>query len=233
MKYQELAAVIKDNIDHGAYHETGKLPTEDSLMTLYGVTRYCVRNAVNMLVEQGYMYPVQGSGIFVRESKKVGCLSLHSTKGLAAEFPNESIRTTVIKLEIISADQSIAERLKCPECTPVYYMIRLREVGDKKFAVEYDYYNKEIIRYLNREIAEGSLYRYIRNDLGLNIGFADKVIYGEKLEKETADLLGLNQGDPAIVVEDDAYLANGQMFDASKVVYHYKHARFFTLADMK
>lgn len=233
MKYQELATILKKNIDRGDYHETGKLPTEDRLIAMYNVTRYCVRNAVNKLVEEGCMYPVQGSGIFVRESKKAGCLSLQNTIGLSAEFPNVKIKTKVIKLEIIAADDEIAKRLKCGKDTKVYEIIRLRTVGDIKFAVEYNYYSKEIIRYINKEIAEGSLYGYIQNDLGLNIGFADKVIYSEKLAKETADLLELEQGDPAMVVEDDAYLANGQMFDASKVIYNYQYAKFFTLADMK
>lgn len=233
MKYQKLAAILKENIDKGLYHETGKLPTEDRLMALYNVTRYCVRNAVNLLVGQGCLYPVQGSGILVRESKKAGCLSLQNTMGLAAEFSSEEVRTKVVKIEEMTADERIGKRLKCKEGTPVYYIVRLRIVKGEKFAVEYSYYNKEIVRYINKEIAEGSLYKYIRKDMGLNIGFADKIIYCEKLKGEEAELLGLVEGEPAMIVEDDAYLANGLMFDASKVIYNYNYAKFFTLADMK
>lgn len=233
MKYQELASIIKKNIDQGFYRESEKLPTEDNIMKEYKVTRYCVRNAVNLLAEQGLVYPVQGSGMFVRESKKDGCLSLQNTKGLAAEFPEKEVHTKVIRLDMISPDEELQKRLKCTPETSVYQIVRLRVVGERPFAVEYSYYNKDIVRYINREIAEGSLYGYLRREMGLSLGFADKIMYCEKLDEEAAELLQLAPGDPGMIVEDYAYLSNGQMFDASKVIYHYKYAKFFTLADMK
>ncbi len=233
MKYQELASIIKENIKNGKYRETEKLPTEDKLMQQYGVSRYCVRNAINILVELGLVYPVQGSGMFVRESKKEGCLSLGSTKGLTAELSDHTVEAKVYHLEIIPADEKIATRMKCKIGTPVYYIIRLRTLDGVPLAVEYTYYNQEIVTKIDEKIASGSLFGYIKNTLGLNIGFADKVLYCNKLPKEAASYLGLLPDDPAIIIEDDAYLSNGQMFNASVVYYNYKIAKFFDLADMK
>ena len=233
MKYQELASIIKENIKNGKYRETEKLPTEDKLMQQYGVSRYCVRNAINILVELGLVYPVQGSGMFVRESKREGCLSLGSTKGLTAELSDHTVEAKVYHLEIIPADEKIATRMKCKIGTPVYYIIRLRTLDGVPLSVEYTYYNQEIVTKIDEKIASGSLFGYIKNTLGLNIGFADKVLYCNKLPEEAASYLGLPPGDPAIIIEDDAYLSNGQMFNASVVYYNYKIAKFFDLAEMK
>lgn len=233
MKYQELASIIKENIKNGKYRETEKLPTEDKLMKQYGVSRYCVRNAINILVELGLVYPVQGSGMFVRESKKEGCLSLGSTKGLTAELSDQKVEAKVYHLEIMPADEKIATRMKCKIGTPVYYIIRLRILDGVPLAVEYTYYNQEIVTKIDKQIASGSLFGYIKNTLGLNIGFADKVLYCNKLPEEAATYLELPTGDPAIIIEDDAYLSNGQMFNASVVYYNYKIAKFFDLAEMK
>lgn len=233
MKYQELASIIKKNIEEGVYRETAKLPTEDNLMKQYSVSRYCVRNAINILVELGLVYPVQGSGIFVRESKKEGCLSLGSTKGLTAELAGHRVDAKVFHIEIIKADEKIATRMKCKIGTPVYYIVRLRLLDDVPLAVEYTYYNQEIVNYIDEKIAEGSLFGYVKNTLGLNIGFADKVLYCDKLPEETASYLGRETGEPAIIIEDDAYLSNGKMFNASVVYYNYKIAKFFDLAEMK
>lgn len=233
MKYQELADIIKIDIDNGVYHESGKLPTEDNLIKEYSITRYCVRNAIEILVSMGYIYPVQGSGMFVRESKREGCLSVNSTKGISAEYPDKNIETKVIRLNVIEADEEIAKRMKCKVGTQIYDIVRLRIVDGEYFAVEYNYYNKEIVHYINKEIAEGSLYSYIRNDLGINIGFADKIILADELDKESSELLHLKEGAPALVVMDDAYLSNGQIFDVSKVIYNYKLAKLFNLAVMK
>lgn len=233
MKYQELASIIKENIKNGKYRETEKLPTEDKLIQQYGVSRYCVRNAINILVELGLVYPVQGSGMFVRESKREGCLSLGSTKGLTAELSDHTVEAKVYHLEIIPADEKIATRMKCKIGTPVYYIIRLRTLDGVPLSVEYTYYNQEIVTKIDEKIASGSLFGYIKNTLGLNIGFADKVLYCNKLPEEAASYLGLPPGDPAIIIEDDAYLSNGQMFNASVVYYNYKIAKFFDLAEMK
>jgi len=233
MKYQELASIIKENIKNGKYRETEKLPTEDKLMQQYGVSRYCVRNAINILVELGLVYPVQGSGMFVRESKREGCLSLGSTKGLTAELSDHTVEAKVYHLEIIPADEKIATRMKCKIGTPIYYIIRLRTLDGVPLSVEYTYYNQEIVTKIDEKIASGSLFGYIKNTLGLNIGFADKVLYCNKLPEEAASYLGLPPGDPAIIIEDDAYLSNGQMFNASVVYYNYKIAKFFDLAEMK
>ncbi len=62
---------------------------------------------------------------------------------------------------------------------------------------------------MNEEIALSSVYSYFIEDLRLNIGFADKVISCEKVNKENAQLLELNEGDPALLIENTVYLVNG------------------------
>ena len=88
-------------------------------------------------------------------------------------------------------------------------MKRLRIVDAKPFSIEVSYFKKDIIPYLNEEIALSSVYSYFIEDLRLNIGFADKVISCEKVNKENAQLLELNEGDPALLIENTVYLVNG------------------------
>lgn len=233
MKYQELANKIKKNIEDGLYRDTEKLPTEENLVEQYGVSKYCVRNAISILVEFGLVYPVQGSGMYIRDSKREGCLSLRNTRGLTEELTGHTVKTRVVHLEKIPATEKVAKRMKCKLGTPVYYIIRARSLDEEPLSVEYTYYNQKIVHVIDEKIAEGSLFGYIKNDLKLSIGFADKILRCDKLTQETAELLGLPTGDPAIIIEDDAYLSNGQMFNASVVYYNYKIARFFELAEMR
>ncbi|MDD3402675.1 MAG: GntR family transcriptional regulator [Hespellia sp.] len=233
MKYQELAYEIKKDIGAGVYHESDKLPTEEKLAEQYKVSKYCVRNAVNILTRLGLVYPVQGSGMYIREQRREDCLTLQDTNGLTEELTGDTINTKVIHLEIIAADDIIAARMKCNPGTPLYYIIRARSRNGIPLSVEYTYYNQEIIPVIDQQIAEGSLFRYIRKELGLNISFADKILRSDKLSEETAALLDLQAGDPAMVIEDEAYLSSGQMYNASVVYYNYKTARFFELTEIR
>ncbi|MBT1172825.1 GntR family transcriptional regulator [Bifidobacterium sp. MA2] len=232
MKYRELAKILKMEIERGEYRATGKLPTEPELMERFGVTRYCVRNAIALLVNLGDVCPVQGSGMFVREDDRDGCLNINNTRGLTSEFPGHAVSSKVIKLEQREAGGD-AGRLKCDPGDDVYSISRLRLLDGEPFAIEYALYLKEFVPYLNEEIADGSIYSYIRRDLKLVTGFADKLMYARKLDRGQADLLGLSAGDPALVVEDHAYLSNGRLFNVGTVYYHYEKATFFNFADLK
>ncbi len=227
MKYQEFAKILRENIENGDYKVNDKLPTEDNLIDMYGVSRYCVRNAINILVERGEVYPVQGSGMFVRKSKHEGCMNLATTRGLTSEFEGKDVSTKVIKIEITEADAKIAKRMHCAIGTELYYLERIRFINNSPISVEYTYYNKELISYIDMKIASKSLFGYIKDELGLSLGFADKVISCEEIDSVTAGYLGLEIGCPALVVEDDAYLSNGRLFNASKIIYHYQKTKFF------
>ena len=120
--------------------------------------------------------------------------------------------------------------MKCDIGTNVYYVKRLRIIDGNTFSMEYSYYNKDIIPYLNEEIAKSSIYSYILDDLKLNIGFADKLIYADKMDEESAKYLGLAMDDPALVIDNTVFLNNGNIFEVSKVIHNYKHAKLLKLA---
>ena len=104
-------------------------------------------------------------------------------------------------------------------------------IDNEPFAIEYTYFNKDIIPYLNKDITDKSIYSYILNDLKLNIGFADKIIYADKLNLEDAEILNLKKDDPALIIENTVFLTNGEIFEVSKVVHNYKNAKLLKSAN--
>lgn len=230
-KYEFVAQQLYTRIKNEEFSETKKLPTEDQLMEEYSVSRNTIRNAVKELIKLGLLYPVQGSGMFVRENQKKDTVCLTGTRGVSADHLQNKISTVCLKLEIVSADKELAKRMHCQLDTPIYYIERLRYLDNKPYAIEYTYYNKDIVLYLNKEIAEQSIYSYIKNDLKLSFGFADKYISAAKLTKKQSELLALEENDPAICIEDNVYLSNGELFNSSLVVYNYKLANFFMSAE--
>lgn len=233
IKYKEIADLMESSILNDEYAENAKLPTEEELMQRFEVSRNTVRKAISLLADRGYVYQVQGSGIFIRQRSKEGYITLGNMRGLTGDFASKVITTKLLKLEQIKANEEIAKKMRCDVGTDIYYVERLRYLDGVNFAVEYSYYNKNIIPYLNDDIVEKSIYSYVLNDLKLNIGFADKIIYCDKLDKKHSKLLKLEEGDPATIIEDTVFLTNGLIFDISKVVYNYKLAKMLSLANYK
>ncbi len=63
-KYQQLADALRKQLTAGAFGGTGKLPTEEKLRGLYGVSRQTVRQALAVLEEEGLIRRRQGSGAY-------------------------------------------------------------------------------------------------------------------------------------------------------------------------
>ncbi|MFE0104496.1 winged helix-turn-helix domain-containing protein [Streptomyces sp. NPDC059009] len=59
-------------ITHGHYAAGSRIPSENSLMKQYAVSRTTVRTALARLREEGYVEPRRGSGVFVRRAERVG-----------------------------------------------------------------------------------------------------------------------------------------------------------------
>lgn len=233
MKAKELKEILLEQIENGVYNETKKLPTEDQLIKTYGVTRYSVRRVIEELAEMCIVYQVQGSGVYIRENRRSGYLSLSSTRGISNEFIDKNVSTKLISMNLEKATEKDMELFKCDENTEIYNVIRLRHVDNNPFALEFSRYNKKLVPYLNKEIAESSIFNYIQDALKLNIGFADKIIESRKITEYEAELLELEKGDPAIIINDTVYLKSGEIFDCSSVVYNFKYAKFFDLAIFK
>ncbi|MED1059892.1 GntR family transcriptional regulator [Bacillus mycoides] len=224
-KYKQIADVLEQNIRDGLFNETKKLPKEEALMNRFEVSRNTIRKVVSQLVNRGYIFQVQGSGMFLRETSVTDYINLGSLRGLTKNLVSQNIETKVLEIEVIEANEEIVERMQCEIGTRLYFLKRVRIVDGKPFSIEVSYFKKDIIPYLNEEIALSSVYSYFIEDLRLNIGFADKVISCEKINKENAKLLELNEGDPALLIENTVYLVNGTIFELSQSMFHYEKTK--------
>lgn len=230
-KYKMVSESIQKDIEEGKYTEAGKLPTEDDLISLYEVSRNTIRKAIDLLVKRGVVMPIQGSGNFLRKVPTQGCVNLEDFYGLTTGFGDRKVEAKVIDFQRVVAEGNLAETMQCPEGTPLYYVERLRLVDGLRFVVEYSYFNKDVIPYLSREIAAASIYQYIAKDLKLQIGYVDRVIKADRLGPKDAELLGLKEGDPALISVNWAMLKSGAIFDYSIDIHNYQHTKFLKLSN--
>lgn len=95
-KYVMVKKDIKHNIINGKYKINEKIPTESELMAIYEVSRYTIRRAVGDLEHEGYIYRVQGGGMYVndwinnkvrseRSNQSIGVITTHIADYI---FPN-------------------------------------------------------------------------------------------------------------------------------------------------
>lgn len=176
LKYEMIVNDLQKRIMNEEFEENHKLPTEEKLIEEYKVSRNTIRNAIKILINLGIVYSVQGNGMFVRAPKKKGTVYLNSTRGVTMDNPGNKIVNKLLDIQVIEADEKLSQQMNCKIGTPVYYLKRLRIVDGIPYALERTYYNKDIVPYLGKEIAEGSIFRYLKDDLKLSFGFCCKYL---------------------------------------------------------
>ena len=68
-RYYQLASILREAITAGKFAAHQPIPSERQLEVLYSVSRTTIRQAIELLVRQGYLYRAHGRGTFVSPQK--------------------------------------------------------------------------------------------------------------------------------------------------------------------
>lgn len=228
LKYQQIANEIEKYIYDNDFPQGTKLPTVENFASDYKVSKSTIVKALESLVLKGIVYQVQGSGIFVRRRNRTGYIDLNITTGFTTSLKDFKITSKILDFDIINPDDEIADFLECTTNDEVYMIKRIRYINDEIMCYEESYYKKSVVPYLTKEIAQGSIFEYLGSALNLNVGFSDRYLHIDKLNKDLASLLELNVDDPEMTVFEQIYLSSGLLFNFSKITYHYRHTQFYS-----
>ena len=226
-KYQQIAYEIEQYIHEHNLEQGTKLDSLDTLTKRYNVSRSTISKALDTLEKRGAIFQQRGSGIFVRRQRREGYVSLLINRGFSANFKEREIRYKALKVEQTVADEEVANNLHINVNDPVYEIERIVYMDNEKLCKEVSYFPVEVVPYLNKEIAEQSIFHYLETAYKMNISFADVYLVIDQLKAAEAEALDLPELSPGLYLEQVVYLATGIPFDYSKIVYHYKHAKFF------
>ena len=113
--YRELAEKLRADIENGVYTVGRKMPTENVLQSMHNVSRHTVREALQILLTDGLIYKVQGSGTYVsgRQHDARGRY-IRSIGSLDEIIVWPDTQTEVIEPFTVVVEPSIAARLELP-----------------------------------------------------------------------------------------------------------------------
>lgn len=224
--YYQIEAYIKDKIVKGDLKTGDVLPSEREYSQLFEVSRMTIRQAINKLVNDGFLYRKKGSGTFVAEKKFEQALQglTSFTEDMKARGLTPS--SYLLHFEIIPASIQVAATLQVAENTPVYEIKRIRLADDIPMALETCFISANLVKGLTEEIIAESIYEYIEGKLQLNIGEATQVIEASLANETEIDLLHINKGAPILLIERCTYLTNGTPFEVVRSTYRADRYKF-------
>lgn len=229
-KEQLLYFSIKDKIlemiDTENYNAGDQLPTEFELCGLFEVSRTTVRQALNQLKLEGYVYQVQGSGTFVSSSKieqplSSGISFIDTMKHLG--LTNE---TNVIEFTIVPATMSIAKRLLIPEGDPVFRLIRTRYVEAAPLLYSKTYIPWKVTPGLTQEDCKGSLYSTLQRNFNQKLTKCVEQIEPILIDEQASTFLDVPVGAPALLLNSVTFNDKEEPVEYTQEIYRGDRSMF-------
>lgn len=206
--HRQLARRLREDIAKGLYKPGESIPTEQALMTQFGVSRITARQAVIALVNDGLLVRRQGKGSFVTATPVQH--PLIDLRGFYDELVAGGVNPAIELLDFAHRIPTarIAQRLGCAD-QPLVSWKRLYRRGSEPFAVAWVYL-APIVGEVTREMAlTHASYHIIENIRKLRIDRADLSIRAQASTAEVRKLLDMPRSTPILALERVSRLADG------------------------
>lgn len=136
--YAQLAQILRRAISNGTYPSGCRLPAEAALAKRYGVSAMTARQAVGVIVEEGLVRRVQGSGTYVQKpTVTASSFDLGTLRRVLADQKN--LRVRILKTSVERAAGITCEALAVVPDSPLIYVERLLLHREKPFTLQVGY----------------------------------------------------------------------------------------------
>jgi DNA-binding GntR family transcriptional regulator len=202
--YAQLKDELADRIKHGTMSVGSQIQTEAELMGQYGVGRATVREAVALLVSEGYLIKRQGIGTFV--SNQQPSMSFEPLISLTASLRARGVnpRNVIMCHEKSVPGPELLTQLRWTAPETCTHVRRIRYAESAPIAVEDSWFSHEFQNVGELFDLTGSLSRIIIEELKVDIARIDQIIVPRLPFAEEKTLLELHGG--ARVLQMDRWI---------------------------
>jgi GntR family transcriptional regulator len=194
-----LSDAVRDDLRRliltGSFPAGSRLPNEPDLCERYDVSRITLREAVQGLVQEGYLLRRQGSGTYVTRRPKLQN-SLDQNFSYTDYLRNAGIRAgkKVLSAKTVAADAETAEALALEPEASVVEIRRLRTADGKPAVYSIDAIPSDIVKLgEDRPALRGSLYRLL-SDHGHPVDHGEAIVAPAVAEGDLAGHLDVARG---------------------------------------
>lgn len=204
--YQQLAHSIKKAVDEQKLKENDKIPAENEFCKIYDLSRTTVRQALDILEKDGYIYKLKGKGSYVSTPK------IYQNRSSFSKFYDD-IRSLgkipvskIISLKVKVANAYIKEKMQLEENDLICQIKWVRYGNNEPLIYETINLNYKLVDGIEtKELTEKKLYDILTEEYGIKMTHGKELFYPCKLDLNEAKNLGLKENDLGMKVERIVY----------------------------
>lgn len=227
-KYFQLVNILRHSIEDGEWIPYQTIPSEKELEKIYHVSRITVRQAIAILIRQGYLYSEQGKGTFVSPQKlQKSMLEFNSF--------SEDIRKRgmepgqrIISIESVKPPTKVSKILELPKETEILRIVRIRLANGNPIALQTSYIVFPDGGTITKEEleSEGSLYVLLQNKFHLIPTEVEETLEATLASPEEAAALETAEGSPLLLSSRIVWDQTRRMVEYVKNLYRGDRYRY-------
>ncbi len=196
--YIQLKNSLLRLIRQGDIKPHERLPSERELGEEFGISRMTVRQAIQPLIRDGFLYTQAGKGTYVGEIRFEQDRTL---TGFSEEMNKLGLTPSsqVLETSIVPALADMAEKLEISPNSGVIRISRLRKANGQVIALETTHLPQMLCpNLLKYDFSRESLYAVLRQDYGLKLVSAEQTVEAALANRQELHILQLKS--PAAVL---------------------------------
>jgi GntR family transcriptional regulator len=206
-RYIQIADLIRRELKG----EGERIPSEHELCARFKVSRPTIRQALDVLVQEGRLYRHAGRGTFStpspggdRRLRVIGSVDDMIALGEETWFK-------LISREVVPIPANIAQSLRLPPGSSAFRVIGVRHAETGPFQHVTAFVRKEAGEALSDEdLSKTSLLGAVARHLGVSIKFLEQTADAVLAPRHVAELLQLRPRTPLLVFERTYFASNGE-----------------------
>jgi GntR family transcriptional regulator len=226
--YHQLKQLVVADIAENGRQPGDRLPGDNALCSMYGVSRTVVRQALSELEVEGVVIRDKGRGTFVAPAPANAGLIAGLT-GLYEDVAARGLElhSQVKKIGVVPADDSQAAALQIQVGDPVVHIERLRFVSDEPwvFAVN-DLPHWAVAGLEHEDLTDRSLYQVLEEEYGVRLLHGRRTVEAARAGARLARMLGMRSSDPLLVLRSVSVGALGRPVESFVAFHRGDRSRF-------
>jgi GntR family transcriptional regulator len=228
-RYYQLANILRERIVKGELAARKSIPSERQLEKDYSVSRTTIREAIDLLVRQGFLYREHGRGTFVSPQKlQKGISELTS---FTEDMKRRGIKPgqKILEIGYVEPPEDVRGHLELSrESGKILRIERLRLGGGVPMGLQTSYYALPGGQTITRQELDeyGSTYRILREKFHLIPTEADETLEVALASSREALLLQIKPRSPLLLSERTTYSQDRSVIEFVRILYRGDRYRY-------
>jgi GntR family transcriptional regulator len=229
-KYYQLANILRQQIENGDFQPYDAIPSERQLEQRYNLSRPTIRQAIDLLSRQGYLFRVHGKGTFVSPPKlQKGILELTS---FSEDMRKRGLKPgqRILEFGYVKPDSKIRQQLVITDNeSKVLRIKRLRYGDEEPMGLQDSFLALDSAQTITREEIEekGSIYVILQEKFGIYPTEADETLEVTLATHEEAELLNIKEGSPLLLNERTLWSQDRKAIEFVRILYRGDKYKYF------